>query len=175
MFNKSQVEAYQNIKAPEELFDKVVSSKPKKPPIYLIPLVSSLAACLVLIFGVATFLSKDFTVDVTFNGQSLTDSVVFYDISPAKAFDMRSSSELCLPIELKLDEKTEISVSEGTMVIDSQRKTSATLEGEVSLIWEIQRTSDFPQCVMTLESSEGKAEITLTQNEADGSFTAKIN
>lgn len=175
MFNKSQLEAYNSIKAPDELYEKILTSKPKKTKIYLIPVVSSLAACLVLIFGISAFLSQGYNPNVTFNGQSLTDSVVFYDISPARAFDMRSSSVLSLPVELKLEEKTEVSVNEGVIVFDDERTSSASLEGEISLIWEIQRTGDFPQCVMTLESSEGKAEITLTQNEADGSFTAKIN
>ncbi|MBQ7810008.1 MAG: hypothetical protein IJ346_03480, partial [Clostridia bacterium] len=74
MFNKSQLDAYSNIKAPDELFEKVVNAKPKKSKIYLIPLVSSLAACLILVFGIAVF-GNSFNPQVTFNGQSLTDSV----------------------------------------------------------------------------------------------------
>ncbi len=175
MFNKSQLDAYNSIKVPDELFNKVVNSKPKKSKIYLIPLVSSLAACLILVFGVAAFMGS-FNPQVTFNGQSLTDSVVFYDISPISTMDMRSSPELCVPVELELSEKTVVSVSEGVIILENgERVQQSTFEGTVTLMWEIQRTSDFPKSKMTLTSDKGSKVITLTQNEADGSFTAKIN
>jgi len=175
MFNKSQIDAYSNIKAPQELFEKVTCSKPKKSKIYLIPLVSSLAACIMLIFGVAAFTSR-FDPDVTFNGQSLKDNVVFYDISPANALDMRSSPVLSVPVELKMDDKTTVTVSQGIMVLeDGERVRYNEFDGKISLVWEIERTGDFPECIMTLKGEKGSAEITLTQNEADGSFTAKIN
>ncbi len=175
MFNKSQVDAYSDIKAPQELYAKVISSKPKKSKIYLIPLVSSLAACIILIFGVAAF-GSSYNPQVTFNGQELTDSVVFYDISPANALDMRSSPVLSVPVELELSEKTQVFVSEGVLVLDNGERTEYnTYEGKVSFVWEIERTGDFPTSAMTLESDKGTKEIILTQNEADGSFTAKIN
>lgn len=175
MFNNSQREAYNNIKAPDELYSKVINSKPEKSKIYLIPLVSSLAACLILIFGVAAFTSG-FNPQVTFNGQQLTDSVVFYDISPAKALDMRSSLVLSVPIELELPEKTQVFVSEGILVLENGERTQYyAYEGKISFVWEIERTGDFPDAKMTLKSDKGTKEISLTQNEADGIFTAKIN
>ena len=174
MFNKSQLDAYSNIKAPDELFEKVVNSKPKKSKIYLIPLVSSLAACLILVFGVAVF-GNSFNPQVTFNGQSLTDSVQFYDISPISTMDMRSSPVLSMPLEFKLSDETQVSVSEGVIILENgERVSRTTLEGDVTVIWEIQRQGDFPESKMTLESSKGSKEIILTQSEADGSFTAKI-
>ena len=175
MFNKSQIDAYSNIKAPQELFEKVTCSKPKKSKIYLIPLVSSLAACLVLIFGIAAFGNR-FDPNITFNGQSLKDDVVFYDISPANALDMRSSPVLSVPVERDLDDKTAVSVSKGVIVLENgERVKYNEFVGKISFIWEIERTGDFPECIMTLKGDNGSSEITLTQNEADGSFTAKIN
>ena len=175
MFNKSQLNAYNNIKAPDELFEKVANAEPKKSKIYLIPLVSSLAACLILIFGIASFSSFS-APKVTFNGQDLSESVVFYDISPANILDMRSSPVLSLPVDLELKSTTEVAVSEGVILLNNgERAQSKTLEGDVSLVWEIQRTGDFPQCTMTLGSNGKTTTITLTQNETDGSFTATIN
>ena len=176
MFDKKQMDAYSNIKAPDELFEKVVNAKPKKSKVYLIPLVSSLAACLILIFGVAVFFSSGFNPNVTFNGQSLTDTVVFYDISPISAMDMRSSPMLCVPIELTLDDETDVLISEGILILENgERVQQGTFEGNVTLMWEIERTGDFPESKMSLTSEKGSKEITLTQNETDGSFTAKIN
>lgn len=175
MFNKSQAEAYNSIKAPDELFDKVVNSKPKKSKVYLIPLVSSMAACLILVFGVAAF-NSSYNPQVTFNGQNLTESVVFYDISPANVFDMRSSPVLSVPVELQVDEETNVSVSTGILVLENgDRVKYNTIKGKVALVWEIERTGDFPEAKMTLHSDNGTKDIILTQNEADGSFTAKIN
>ncbi|MBQ7385191.1 MAG: hypothetical protein IJW04_01655 [Ruminococcus sp.] len=176
MFDKKQMDAYSNIKAPDELFEKVVNAKPKKSKVYLIPLVSSLAACLILVFGVAVFFSSGFNPNVTFNGQSLTDTVVFYDISPISAMDMRSSPMLCVPIELTLDDETDVLISEGILILENgERVQQGTFEGNVTLMWEIERTGDFPESKMSLTSEKGSKEITLTQNETDGSFTAKIN
>jgi len=176
MFDKKQMDAYSNIKAPDELFEKVENAKPKKSKVYLIPLVSSLAACLILIFGVAVFFSSGFNPNVTFNGQSLTDTVVFYDISPISAMDMRSSPMLCVPIELTLDDEPVVLISEGILILENgERVQQGTFEGNVTLMWEIERTGDFPESKMALTSEKGSKEITLTQNETDGSFTAKIN
>ncbi|MBQ7809876.1 MAG: hypothetical protein IJ346_02800, partial [Clostridia bacterium] len=107
---------------------------------------------------------------------SLTDSVQFYDISPISTMDMRSSPVLSMPLEFELSNQTKVSVSEGIMILENGERVSETsLEGKVTLVWEIQRQGDFPESKMTLESSKGSKEIILTQSEADGSFTAKIN
>lgn len=175
MFNKDQVEAYSNIKAPDELFDKVLNAKPKKSKIYYLPLAVSFAACIMLMFGVAVFTSS-YSPSVTFNGQVLTDSVVFYDISPANAPDMRSSPMLSIPVIIESDKNTEVTVSEGVLVLENgKRQEYSTFEGEISFVWEIERTSDFKECKMTLTDEKGTSVITLNENEADGSFTAKIN
>ena len=175
MFDKSQLQAYSSIKAPDELYDKVIASKPKKSKIYLLPLAVSFAACLMLIFG-SVFYWGSYNPQVTFNGQNLTDSVVFYAVSPAKALDMRSSPVLSVPVELKLDEETEVSVNEGVLMLENGEKVKYnTFKGNVSLIWEIEQAENFPKAVMTLKSNKVTKEIVLTQNETDGSYTAKIN
>lgn len=175
MFNKTQLDAYNSIKAPDELYEKVVNAKPKKSKIYLIPLVSSLAACIVLIFSIAAF-GNYFEPNIVLNGQQLSDSVVFYDISPANTFDMRSSPVLSLPVEMELEEETSVSVSNGFIILDTgERVKSTDLKGQVAFVWEIERQDEFPEAKMTLKSSKGNAAVTLVQNETDGSFTATIN
>ncbi len=175
MFNKTQLDAYNSIKAPDELYEKVVNAKPDKSKIYLIPLVSSLVACLVLIFSIAAF-GNHFEPNVVFNGQQLSDSVVFYDISPANTFDMRSSPVLSLPVEMELEEETTVSVSDGFIVLDTgERLKSTALKGKVAFVWEIEREGKFPEAQMMLKSPNGNAAVNLTQNETDGSFTATIN
>ncbi len=175
MFNKSQIDAYSNIKAPDELFQKVINSKPKESKIYYLPLAVSFVACLMLIFG-SVFYWGSYNPQVTINGQNLTESVVFYDISPAKVSDMRSSPVLSVPIELELDEETTISVSAGVLVLENgERVKYNSCKDTISFIWEIERTGDLLEAEMTLKCDKGTKEITITQNEADGSFTAKIN
>lgn len=176
MFNKTQLDAYSSIKAPDELFDKVIKSRPSKSKIYLIPLVSSLAACLVLIFGVAAFANRSFTPDVTIDGNKLTaESLIISDGNFPNAVSARSAVTLRVPVELNLSEKTHISVSDGSMVFeDGKNSEEVKLKGEVSFVWEIEFSAQETQHIMTLDSFSGTNYIYLTQYP-DGSYTAKIN
>ena len=175
MFSKSQLDTYNNIKAPAELYEKVVNAKPKKNNLYIIPFVSTLAACLVLISGIYIF-AKDSKPEIIFNGQELTSAVVFYDISPAMELDMRSSPVLSIPLELTLKEETTVTASHGKLCCEGYAPASAlTLNDTASVLWEIQREEDFSPCKLTLEANGNTTVITLTQNEMDGSYSAEIN
>ncbi len=180
MFDKKHIDAYSNIKAPDELFEKVVNAKPEKSKVYLIPLISSLAACLILIFGVAAFSSMSFNPEVSFNGAVLTADTVITGttnsgVAPASAYEMRSLATLKIPVELKLDSKTEVAVSNGAIILENGERTQNTsLEGNIALLWEVPQNAEETECTMTLESFGKTQQIILTLYP-DGSYTAKIN
>ena len=180
MFDKKHIDAYSNIKAPDELYEKVANAKPQKTKIYLIPLVSSLAACLFLIFGIAAFSSMGFSPEVNFNGNVLsTDSVITgttnSDSAPASAYEMRSIATLEFPVELNIESKTEVKVSEGVLIPENgDRVQSLTLNDNAALLWEVNPTDEETEFTMTL-SSFGKTQQIILTLYPDGSYTAKIN
>ena len=180
MFDKKHIDAYSNIKAPDELYEKVANAKPQKTKIYLIPLVSSLAACLILIFGVAAFSSMSFGPEVSFNGTVLSaDSVITgtmnSDLAPASAYEMRSLSVLEFPVELNINSKTDVKVSEGVLVLENgERVQNLTLNENADLLWEVNPTAEETEFTMAL-SSFGKTQQIILTLYPDGSYTAKIN
>jgi len=174
MFNKSQLEAYSNIEAPQELYEKVLSSKPKKSKIYLLPLAASLAACLILIFGIG--FRSNFDSEIFLNGQLVnTDTVIIGELAPESKADMRSLPTLKIFVELTLTEKTKVTVSSGVLILENgERVNSVTFKDDVSFFWEVESKAELTESTMTLNSFSGKQEIILTQYD-DGSYTAEIN
>lgn len=173
MFNKSQLEAYSSIKAPHELYEKVTKEKSNKSKIYLIPLVSSLAACLILIFGVAVFNGSNYSPEVYIAGSELTrENTVIADASTSV---YARSASVHIPVELNLSKKTEISVSDGLMVLQNgETADKVTLKGSVAFVWELDLPAEEVQRTLTLKCFGGTSNINLTQY-TDGSYTAEIN
>ena len=174
MFNKTQLDAYSSIKAPDELLDKVKNIKPEKSKIYIIPLVSSLAACLILIFGVAAFMGfNGNSPAVYFAGTELTKESILTSDSSAGVYARSASVQI--PVELDLSEKTEISVSNGLIVLENgETSDKVTLKGNAAFVWVLDLPNEETLSTMTLEGFSGTSLINLTQY-TDGSYTAKIN
>lgn len=173
MFSKSQLDAYKNMKAPDELRDKVINAKPRKHNIYWLPLAISFAACLVLIFSVAVR-SKEFTPTITVFGEELSSSVTFNGTTAAVS--ARKAPVVAVPVTIDAETKTEIKVSSGSILVkDSVYEASATIDSYTELIWEVPLEEEFESQTMTLTSGGKTAVITLTQDKTDGSFTASIN
>lgn len=169
MFSNDQKEAYRNIQAPEELYQKVVESKqPRR--LKLVPLLSGLAACLALVVVLGLFLRPG-GPEIVLNGQKLEDIIVFYDISPT---DVRSSPLFSVPVELELPRKAEITVSHGSMTVDGGAPvTSLTASSSVTVWWQIERSEVMPVCEMVIRDSKGTTLITLNYNNAEITATKK--
>ncbi len=177
MFDKKQIDAYNSIKAPDELYEKVISNgaSTKKSKIYLLPLVASFAACLVIFVGAfMAFNSSGLKVSVF--GQELTSTVSYTPESEAGVALARAVPTLSVPVELDVNKATDISVSSGFIFLGaSSPATSVTVEEKTELTWLVELTDDFTSCEMTLKDSKGTTTLTLTQDETDGSFTVRIN
>ena len=170
MFKEKEIQAYRAIGAPQELYAKVMESQPTR-RLRLMPMVSSLAACLVLVVVLGLFLRSN-GPKIVLNGQALEDTIVFYDISPAS--DVRSSPEFSVPVELKLTRKAEITVSHGYMTVDGGNpSTSLTADDAVTVWWRIERSEVMPVCEMEICDSKGTTLITLNYNNAEITATKK--
>lgn len=168
MFSKEQVSAYQSIRAPQNLHDKIMAAK--KPKMHRGVIATGLvAACLVLVMGMS-FLLPGGTPDIRINGQTLQSSVEFYDVAPA--VEMRTEPMITVPVELELPRMATVTVSHGLLVKDSGVSAQQWKDsGEMSLLWQIPRQTELSDCelqirmgtrttVLTLEYEESKIRIT---------------
>ena len=158
MFSKEQISAYQNVSAPSELRNKVLDAcliEKQKRSHGPLGSLAVLAACLILCIGLSLH-HEAAEPEIFCNGQELSDSVLFYDISPAS--DMRTSPVFSIPFEFSLEQETEISVSRGSLVLsDGSYVQRVTMEGDQTLWWEIPREDEMPECEMLLTEKEDYA------------------
>lgn len=168
MFKEPERQAYQSIRAPQELREKIMKKPTKRLPMYLS---TALAACLVLAIGIGFFFQGS-EPGIKINGQPLESSLVYYDLSPVS--DLRSTPVLTVPVELELSGESRISVSHGRLVKEGQAPvTTMTEDGSLSLVWEIQRTEEIPPCEMTITHGKDVTTLTLEYENSEIILTKK--
>lgn len=168
MFQEQERMAYQSIHAPEALRQKVMAKKPVRHlPMYL---TTALAACLALVIGLG-FLFRGGEPGISVNGQTLKDSIVYYDLSVA---DLRSAPVLTVPVDLELSGESEISVSHGSLIREGESPVSRlTASDDLSLSWQISKTEEIPICEMTITQGKDVTTITLEYNQSEITITKK--
>ncbi len=170
MFKEQQRNAYQSIRAPQQLHDKIMAAqKPaKRWPKYVTGLV---AACLVLVLSASFFFGSS-APGIVINGQRLHESVIYYDLSPAS--EMRSSPMITVPVELELDKTSRITVSQGHLTGENaERVQELSAKGSVTLFWEIPREEEIPLCEMQIRHGKDVTTITLAYEETQITITKK--
>ncbi len=173
MFRKQELDAYQKIAAPDELYAKImdVSTQPRRGTHrYMLRLAGAIAACLVL-FVTVGFWPTGHAPGIILNGEKLETSLSFYNSIPAAY--TRELPVLSLPLELDIQSTTEVTVSHGCLLPDDGVPTERlTLDRPAELCWEIPQTSDTAACEMKLSDENGVTRITLTYDHAANSITA---
>ena len=157
MFDKKEVEAYQNISAPDDLRERVLSAceavQPRKRSLAeAVRMLSALAACFVLVAVFSVFAIGNFgTFSVSVDGKTLTENRITLaanecDVAPL-AMRMLSGKEV--PLLFTLSEETEFSVSGGTMrMFDPETNallaSGSTLvaENDVMIRWTVLAEAD---------------------------------
>lgn len=171
MFNQEQKEAYRAIQAPAELYDRVLAKATPGKRWVLPTTLSIAAACFVMVVALGFFL-KGGEPAIVLNGQPLEKSIVFYDISPAS--DVRSSPFFSVPVEVKAERRSEITVSHGSMTVDGGAPVKTlTAEGSVTVWWEIERSEVMPVCEMEIRDGKSTTLITLNYNNAEITATKR--
>lgn len=171
MFREQERMAYQSIRAPRELREKIMAKKKpaKRLPVYL---TTALAACLVLAIGLSFFLPGGNAPGITINGQQLKDTIVYYDVSPAS--DMRNIPVLTVPVDLEISDESDICVSCGTLVREGEDPvTMLTVSENISLVWQLPKTEQMPICEMTITAGSTVTTLTLQYNQSEITITKK--
>ena len=170
MFTEQQRSVYQSIQAPPELREKILGKKKtnRKIPAYI---VTAVAACLVLAMGIGMFLPGG-DIGVICNGQKLENSIVYYDL--ATAYETRGATQISVPVELELSEKSEISVTKGSLIREGEDVGEhLTAASKVSLMWQLPRGEENFCCEMTVTGEEEVTTITLNYENSKITITKK--
>lgn len=157
MFTENEKQIYRNIKAPEELRQKIISSPQKSKRI--IPFISIAAACFILV--ISGFLINSGNNKIIINGQTLKNSIVFYDTASMSGRSI--SSSLSIPIELEISRETEVSVSQGFLSFNGQNPTKQLkLSSSSTIWWEIEPDKSEKTFNMQISDKKGVTKVTLS-------------
>ena len=168
MFKEQELNTYRSITAPQELYSKVMAAKKPKVrwPRYVAGLV---AACLVLMMGIGFFF-RGGEPGIMINGQTLENSMVYYDLAPAS--EQRSSGWLTIPVELELSGRSRITVTQGQLTLgEKEPSQQVAASGSVTLLWEIPRGA--AMCEMHIDGGKTVTTLTLENEEEQIIITKK--
>ena len=189
MFDKKVVDAYQNIKAPDELKEKVLSSctaskvPERKSWLKNMRLLSSLAACLLLAVAFSIFASRNFDeVSVSVGGKALASEPVELselNISPALySAEPRVFYEADVPVEIRVNGTTRISVSGGMMKISDADTNEVlytgsefTTDEDVLIHWIVNNGTETKQFEMLIDGHKKDFVLILNYDENTGRWT----
>ena len=159
MFSEKQIVAYRNIKAPDELRNKITnSSKNKFKTLYFI---SAMAACLILVSSI--ILNNQNSIII--NGQKLNDTIVFYDTTSSHIRTV--SHSISVPVEIKTSNNTKISVSNGYISIDGSNPNSEIeIDSSKVIWWEIELKTSENVFEMKISDKKGVKLVTLKYDNA---------
>ncbi len=170
MFSEKERATYQSIRAPQELYEKVVCGrKPARRWTSYVPTLA--AACLVLVLGMGFFHGGG-DPGIVIGGQSLVSSVEYYGTAPAA--ELRAAPTVTVPVELELSKLTRVSVTAGQLTCDGKKPGNVQwVSGSVTLLWEIPREQLADQCEMYVGIGKSATVLTLEQEETKIILTKK--
>lgn len=164
MFTDKEVTAYYNIKAPDDLRQRI--TKPQKKSKKMLYISSAIAAC--FIFVITGFVINNQS-NIVINGKLLKDSIVFYDNTISLGRTV--SSKISVPIEIKTLHSTKITVAQG--VISAEGSTSSkelVISSSKMILWEIEPNQNDNLFEMQISNNKGVEKVTLQYE--NGKITA---
>ena len=188
MFTEKEINEWQKIKAPENLvssFEEMgIKNNRNRIINNSIKMISAVAACLLIAVAVSVFVRIPRTT-ILVNGQTLIDSVSFYDISPldknsldgiSPASEMQRSLGFSIPIELQVNGETKVSVNCGSLINEKGSSAkSVSLKDDSMLYWEISYTEDLSKCELEIDDGKKIIHVALSYDQAKNIITATKN
>ncbi len=171
VFEQKEIDAYQNIKAPIELRERILdvceSGVCKKESLLtnrrFIKQVSSIAACFLLVIALFSFtVLNGSDITLSYENEHITESgasILRSQVSPAghDTTTPRAVSQITLPITVSCEKKATVRVSQGVLFgVDENGEAgdelgqSIEIDGETSLIWVVD--ADAEACELLVKS-----------------------
>ncbi len=146
MFDERQIRAYNSIKAPDALYNKIKAKRKN----YSWAVV---AACLVCILALGVFFTPEKN-EIKVNGIVLENNVVL-----VKESVMARSTLVPVSTEIEIKEETEVEVSGGYLVFDGKESEKITLNESCTVIWMAEE-QELPQ-EMKISDKKRVTKLTL--------------
>lgn len=168
MFTNEQKKAYNSIKAPEELFDRIQSSaenENKVKPLFKTNLskIISAAACIVFVITAVFFSFSGGDVEISVNNEKLKEDATVF-VAPNNGIALaREGSFGEVTLKLELTKEATISVDCGSFDVVGEDKnlTEFSAEESVEIIW---RTDGTDKSTMTVDYGRKTCELILEYN-----------
>lgn len=160
MFTEKEITAYRNIKAPDDLRQKITRTQRKsKKALYIM---SAVAACFVILISGFALNNQS---RIYINGQELKESVVFYDTASSSGRTV--SSTVSVPVEIKTSGNAKVSVSRGFISINGSEASKEAIVSSSEIIWwEIEPGEAENVFEMKISDKKGVKKVTLEYENA---------
>lgn len=148
MFDEKQINAYKKIKAPDRLYKRL--NKKNLFPVKTLSVVAACLVCVLMISGYFEFRKSEIKI----NGQIVDNTIVVSD-------NKVRSMEIEIPFEIKkVNKKTEITVSEGSMAFNGKTHGGTVIiEDDTDVIWYVER--DKLPCEISISDRNRVEKFTL--------------
>jgi hypothetical protein len=185
MFDQKEVAAYRSISAPDSLRDKVLSScanmapKKRNPREYM-RMVSSIAACFVLVAVLAVFGAQSYGhVSVSLSGEKLREdqSMIYHSPISAQVASMYRERE-GTAVLFEFDGHAALSVSDGVMaIVDADTQdilytgTEYAIDGKTLVNWTVHADDTAKTFEMTVRGAFKTEKIILTYDADENEWS----
>lgn len=181
MFSDKHITAYQSIKAPDELRQKITVCKNNKKVLSKnVIKIASFAACLIIAIGVVSLYNFSNNVTkITVDGMSpYNKDVVLQGTNSVSLASAREIEIITVPINIDTKKSTIISVSCGTIVVNDESSDELlmtdkqhTVSNNTDLLWQVPENELTQNNTMTVETENTTHVISLTYDKATDTRT----
>ena len=170
MYDKVQIDAYMDIKAPEALRERVLNAcgKQKKHTgkIYRF---SALAACLAVIIALSVFFKSASSMTISMSGTEIGTEPMQMPVMASMA---AARSAPGIIFEIDLNRPADITTEDGEVYVFNAENGEAVSNGRanglVTVVWNTALDDAAKTYVLRIENSGGVTEVNLLFNEAAG-------
>ncbi len=171
MYDKVQIDAYMDKKAPEALRERVLNAcgTQKKKQTGKIYRYSALAACLAVVIALSVFLGSASGVNISMSGIEIGAEPIQMPVSESMA-EARSAPRIIFDIDL--DKPSDITTEDGEVYVFNAENGEVVSDGRanglVTVVWNTTLDDTGKTYVLKIENSRGVTEVNLLFKEAVG-------
>lgn len=166
MFTDKELFAFRNIKAPDNLREKIIG-KQKTNKNYT-KFIAAVAACFILVISVIAINNTQNNIVV--NGQKLTDSLELQQVS--SSMQKTRSSTVTVAFQFKVNSSTTLSVSDGTITFDSLNLSKElVIDSPKEVLWQVEPSAKQCEFEMLITDKKGVQKVTLKYDNAKITLT----
>ncbi len=183
MFDDNFISEYKSIKAPDELYQRILREEKKENTasrVVVFRRVAAMAAAIAVMIGVGFMLRSEGTrPSVYVNGSELTETVTFAGAQQNGIMLARNLNELACEVDIEFSVPTEITADggiltaeDGTVILASG--SAVTREGAFKAVWTIPGADNELVYSLSFEDKDGSYRIKLYFDGEADCWTAEL-